>query len=160
MSMTTNPPSVVNSDEFTVRRTITIKAPIEKVWAAITEAEHLAKWFPHSAVLHEVAVGAEGVFTWDDYGDFAVRVEEIDPPNAIAYRWSNDSARGVEPDHIDLNQSTVFRFTLTDIDGGTQLTVVESGFGTLSDPAGSMESNRGGWNSELDELVAYLEGGM
>jgi hypothetical protein len=38
------------------------------------------------------------------------------------------------------------------------LTVVESGFDTLSDPAASMESNRGGWNSELDELVAYLEG--
>ena len=37
--------------------------------------------------------------------------------------------------------------------------VVESGFGTLADPAASMESNRMGWDSELDELVAYLEDG-
>jgi uncharacterized protein YndB with AHSA1/START domain len=159
MSMTTNPPSVVDSDEFTVRRTITIKAPINKVWAAITEAEHLAKWFPHSAVLGAVAVGSEGVFTWDDDGNFAVRVEEVDPPRVIAYRWSNDSAQGAEPDRIDPARSTVFRFTLEEIDGGTQLTVVETGFGTLSDAAGSLESHRGGWDSELDELVAYLEGG-
>ena len=159
MSMTTNPPSVVDSDEFTVRRTITIQAPINKVWTAITEAEHLAKWFPHSAVLGAVAVGSEGVFTWDDYGNFAVRVEEVDPPRVIAYRWSNDSAQGAESDRIDPARSTVFRFTLEEIDGGTQLTVVETGFGTLSDAAGSLESHRGGWDSELDELVAYLEGG-
>jgi uncharacterized protein YndB with AHSA1/START domain len=159
MSMTTNPQSVVNSDEFTVRRTISIKAPIDKVWAAITEAEHLSRWFPQSAVLNDVSVGAEGVFTWDDYEPFAVRIEELDPPRMIAYRWSNESARAVPPTHVDDSQSTVFRFTLEPIDGGTQLTVVESGFGTLPDPAGSLESNRGGWNSELDELVAYLEGG-
>ena len=159
MSMTTNPQSVVNSDDFTVRRTISIKAPIDKVWAAITEAQHLARWFPQSAVLTDVSVGAEGVFTWDGYEDFAVRIEELDPPHMIAYRWSNDNARGVPTTRIADSQSTVFRFTLEPIEGGTQLTVVESGFGSLSDPAGSMESNRGGWNSELDELVAYLEGG-
>jgi len=159
MSMTTNPQSVVNSDDFTVRRTISIKAPIDKVWAAITEAQHLARWFPQSAVLTDVSVGAEGVFTWDGYEDFAVRIEELDPPHMIAYRWSNDNARGVPTTRIADSQSTVFRFTLEPIEGGTQLTVIESGFGSLSDPAGSMESNRGGWNSELDELVAYLEGG-
>ena len=49
--------------------------------------------------------------------------------------------------------------TLEAIEGGTQLTVVESGFDTLSTPVESMESNRGGWDHELDELVAYLEGG-
>jgi len=110
-------------------------------------------------VLNDVAVGAGGVFTWNDYGDFAVRVEELDPPRMIAYRWSNDSSRAIRSEQLDETKSTVFRFTLDPIEGGTQLTVVESGFGSLPDPAGSMESNRGGWNSELDELVAYLEGG-
>ena len=42
--------------------------------------------------------------------------------------------------------------------GGTTLTVVESGFDALGDPIARMEDNRGGWTSELDELVAYLEG--
>lgn len=160
MTMTVNQPSVVDSDEFTVRRTITIAAPIEKVWAAITEAEHIMRWFGQAAVLDEVAVGARGVFSFEGYGDFPVLIEELDPPRMIAYRWSNDDARGINPDDVDPDHSTVFRFTLDPIaSGGTQLTVVETGFDTTTDPAFNMDSHRGGWDSELDELVAYLEGG-
>ncbi|HAM26955.1 MAG TPA: hypothetical protein DCP11_09720 [Microbacteriaceae bacterium] len=156
MTMTENQPSVIDSGEFTVTRTISIAAPIDKVWAAITEADHIARWFGQKTVLDEVAVGATGVFSFDGYGDFPVLIEELDPPHVIAYRWGNDNANAVDP--IDRDHSTVFRFTLEPLAGGTQLTVVETGFDTLRDPAASMESNRGGWDSELDELVAYLEG--
>ena len=156
MSMTVNEPSVIDAEGFTVRRTITIAAPVEKVWAAVTEPEHLRQWFPQSAELEPAAVGATGAFTFDGYGTFPVRIEELEPPHVVAYRWGNDNAVPIE--HLDAGRSTVFRFTLEPVDGGTQLTVVESGFDTLSDPAGSMEGNRGGWDFELDELVAYLEG--
>jgi len=110
-------------------------------------------------VLDEVTVGASGIFSFEGYGDFPVLIEELDPPRMIAYRWSNDDARGVHPDQVDFEHSTVFRFTLERLAGGTQLTVVETGFGTTTDPAFNMESHRGGWDAELDELVAYLEGG-
>lgn len=153
--MTTNPPATVDSDAFTVQRTITIAAPIDQVWAAVTEAEHIAKWFPQTAVLDEVAVGAEGTFAFEGYGEFPVRIEALDAPRMIAYRWGNDNTVAVP---LDPAHSTVFTFTLEPIDGGTRLTVVESGFDVMSDPAASMEGNRGGWTSELDELVAYLEG--
>jgi uncharacterized protein YndB with AHSA1/START domain len=155
--MTANQSSVVDSGEFTVRRTITIAAPIEKVWAAITEADHIARWFGQTAVLDEVAVGASGVFSFEGFGAFPVLIEELDPPRMIAYRWSNEQAFPDAP--IDPNHSTVFRFTLDPLDGGTQLTVVESGFETQADPSASLESHRTGWDSELDELVVYLEGG-
>ena len=154
MSMTTNQPSVVDEAEFTVRRTITINASIAKVWAAITEAEHLSRWFPDRAELAPVAVGAEGSLVWDDHGTFPIVVEQVDPLRSITYRWNNES--GVP---VDSARSTVFTFTLEPRDAATQLTVVESGFDSLSDPAAAMESNRGGWNFELDELVAYLESG-
>lgn len=117
----TNSASTINFDKLSVTRTIHIAAPIEKVWAAITEAQRLAEWFGEHAVLDEVSLGATGTIAWA--------------------------------------RSTVFRFTLEPIASGTQLTVVESGFETLSDPAASLEGNRGGWDFELDELVAYLEGG-
>ena len=157
MTMTANQPSVVDSDEFTVTRTVSIAAPIEKVWAAVTEAEHIARWFGQRAELDRVAVGAGGVFSFDGYGDFPVLIEELDPPRMIAYRWSNENARPVDP--VDPAHSTVFRFTLEAVDGGTRLTVVETGFANLADPAGSLDGNRAGWDAELDELVAYLEAG-
>lgn len=153
MSVASNEPSVVDPNEFTVRRTIRINAPLEKVWAAITEAEHLAKWFPETAVLEPAAVGATGAFTWADHGTFPVAIERLDPLRSISYRWNNESGVPVSPE-----RSTVFTFTLESVDAATQLTVVETGFDALSDPSAAMESNRGGWNFELDELVAYLEG--
>lgn len=153
MSMTSNQPSVI--DGFTVSRTIHITAPVEKVWAAITEPEHLAQWFPQSATLEPAAVGATGAFTFDGYGTFPVVIESIEALKSISYRWGNDNAKATP---LDEERTTVFTFTLEQVATGTQLTVVESGFEKLSDPAGSLEGNRGGWDHELDELVAYLEG--
>lgn len=156
MTMTTNPPAVIDSDAFIVRRTITIAAAQDKVWAAISEPEHLSRWFPQGAAFDEIARGAHGTFTFEGYGTFPVQVEEFDAPNAIAYRWGSP---GDDPaSSLDPNRSTVFRFTLDAVDGGTQLTVVESGFNFGEDPAANMEDHRGGWDAELDELVAYLEG--
>src|SRR6187402_2635732 len=110
MSMTINEPSVVDPAGFTVSRTVTIAASIENVWAAITEAEHIKRWFGQKAVLDTVAVGAVGVFGFEGYGDFPVRIEQLDPPRSISYRWGNDNAKSTET--IDEDTSTVFRFTL------------------------------------------------
>ena len=41
----------------------------------------------------------------------------------------------------------------------SQLTVVETGFETTSDPAANLESHRQGWDAELDKLVALFESG-
>ena len=150
--MTTNEPSVI--DGYTVSRTIHINATIEKVWAAITEPKHLAQWFPQSATLEPAAVGARGAFTFEGYGTFPVVIEAVDAPRSISYRWGNDNAAPIPLEET----STVFTFTLSPVDDGTTLTVVETGFENLTDPAGSLEGNRGGWDFELDELVAYLEG--
>ena len=51
----------------------------------------------------------------------------------------------------------MFTFTLEQVPGGTELTVVETGFETTSDPTANMDSHRSGWDSELDKLVALLE---
>jgi uncharacterized protein YndB with AHSA1/START domain len=153
--MSSNPPSVVVADEFTVRRSITIAAPPSAVWAAVTEPDKIAGWFGQTAALDALEVGAHGVLGFDGYGDFPLLIEAIDPLRSISYRWSNENARPVSP--VDPEHSTVFTFTLDAVEGGTRLTVVETGFGSLADPAASMDGNRRGWDEELDELVAYLE---
>ncbi len=157
MSMTINP-SVVDEGQYTVRRTIRIGAPIEQVWAAVTEPAHISKWFG-TAVLDGAGVGASGSLTFPDYGSVPLRIEAIDSPRMVAYRWGNDDALGDLADEVDPDHSTVFTFTLESVPGGTQLTVVETGFETTSDPSANLESHREGWDSELDKLVALLEGG-
>ena len=50
-------------------------------------------------------------------------------------------------------------FTLEPVGAGTRLTVVETGFAQLTDDAHgkAFGGNTNGWQSELDELVAYLD---
>jgi uncharacterized protein YndB with AHSA1/START domain len=158
VSMTTNPPSVVDADTFTVRRTIRIAASVEKVWAAVTEPEHISRWFGQ-AEFDGSGTGAQGKLTFGTVA-IPVRIEAIDPQRSVSYRWTNDDASaGVRPTALDEAASTVFTFTLEAVPGGTQLTVVETGFETTSDPLVNLEAHRGGWNEELDKLVALLEVG-
>lgn len=157
MTMTDNQPSVVDEGTFTVRRTIRIAAPIEKVWRAVTEPEHISRWFGRT-VLDGTGAGAQGTITFPDYGTVPIRVEAVDAPHAVSYRWGNDDALGHLPDAVDDDTSTVFTFTLEPVPEGTQLTVVETGFDRTSDPAANMAAHSEGWVSELDKLVALLEG--
>lgn len=156
-SMTRNEASVVDESQFTVRRTIRIAAPVEKVWAAVTQPEHISSWFGKAA-FDGAGVGARGTLTFDDYGSIPLRIEALDEPRLVSYRWSNDDASKQLPEDVD-ERSTVFTFTLEPFSGGTQLTVVESGFDATSDPIANMASHREGWAVELDKLVALLEGG-
>jgi uncharacterized protein YndB with AHSA1/START domain len=156
VNMTDNEASVVDEGAFTVRRSIRIAAPVEKVWRAVTVPEHISRWFGRT-VLDRSGVGATGTMTFPDYGAIPLRVEAWEPHRLVSYRWNNDDALGELPSNVDEKTSTVFTFTLEQIDGGTQLTVVESGFENTSKPLENLESHRTGWDSELDRLVALVE---
>lgn len=156
VNMTDNEASVVDESTFSVRRTIRIAASLDKVWQAVTEPEHISRWFGQ-AVLDGSGVGATGTLTFPEYGSIPLRIEAREEPNLIAYRWGNDDALGGPTADLE-GGSTVFTFTLEEVAGGTQLTVVETGFEHTSDPIANRESHRTGWDSELDKLVALLEG--
>lgn len=146
------PPTVVDEGAFMVTRSIAIAAPAAKVWRAITEPEYLSRWFGRT-VLDGAGVGT---MTFDDHGVVPIRVQSIDAPRSVTYRWSNDNALGRLPDEIDEENSTVFTFTLEAEGEGTRLTVVESGFERTSDPLSNLDSHRRGWDIELDKLVALF----
>ncbi|MDQ2698578.1 MAG: SRPBCC family protein, partial [Actinomycetota bacterium] len=83
--MTDNQPSVIDEGTFTVRRTISIGAPIEKVWSAVTDPEHISKWFGRVA-LDGAGPGATGTITFADYGSVPLRIEAVDAPRMVSYR--------------------------------------------------------------------------
>ncbi|KQR39740.1 SRPBCC domain-containing protein [Microbacterium sp. Leaf159] len=156
MASRTEEASVIDAAGFTVRRSIRIAAPAEKVWRAVAEPEHVSRWFGRTE-LDGTGVGATGTMTFGPDDVIPLRVEQIDEPRLISYRWSNDDALGHRPAELDEETSTVFTFTLEPVDGGTLLTVVEAGFDRTSDAAANMEDHRTGWDLELDKLVALVE---
>lgn len=140
-----------------IEREVTVNAPIERVWAVLTEPEHIANWFGDSAS-GDPRTG-ELVLGWKEYGDFPVSVERYEPPHAFAFRWVTGIAEsGTRP--VPGN-STLVEFSLTAEGRATRLTVVESGFESLDLPEKEQvrhaEDNTDGWRQELDELREYAE---
>ncbi|MBJ7340724.1 SRPBCC domain-containing protein [Mycolicibacterium sp.] len=135
-----------------ITRSIDITAPVEKVWAAITEPDLIAQWFGDTAEF-DATPGASGEFGWRDHGGaFRIVVEHVDKPKTLVYRWAREF--GVDPTPAN---STLVRFDLTATADGTRLDLLETGFEELSDPEGAQSGNVKGWLAELGELVEFVE---
>jgi uncharacterized protein YndB with AHSA1/START domain len=136
-----------------IEREILIDAPVEVVWAVVTEPEQIQGWFSDSVEL-DLRPGGEATFVWDQHGPVRGRVERVEPPHLFAFRWV--PAHSAEPADGNL----LVEFTLTREGEQTRLKVVETGFAQL---AGSDDERRDhfdghtrGWELELGELVAYV----
>jgi uncharacterized protein YndB with AHSA1/START domain len=131
-----------------VEKRLELKATVERVWSAITDPAEIQQWFPDRATL-EPRAGGKGAWDWDEYGSHEVRVEVFEPPTKLVWSWAADG-------NVPYDEATATRveWTLTPIDGGgTLLELVETGFASLK----SRQENDDGWDSELGELVEYLE---
>ncbi len=138
-----------------IEREVLVPAEIERVWRALTSPEELAQWFGDGAEL-DLRVGGAAKFSWSEYGEsWEAVVQVVDPPNRFAYRWAVTSDTRVED-----SPSTVVEFTLSTVDGGTMVRVVETGFASLPDEIykRSLDENTSGWKAEVEDLVNYLSG--
>jgi uncharacterized protein YndB with AHSA1/START domain len=137
-----------------IEREIVIDAPVDVVWEIVTEPQHVGSWFSDSAEI-DLRPGGEAILTWEEHGSFPGRVERVDPPHAIAFRWARPA--GAEPAE---GNSTLVEFSLSPEGVGTRLRVVESGFqgldGSDEEKAEYREGNIKGWEHELGELSEYV----
>lgn len=142
-----------------IEREIQIDAPPEVVWSAITEPEHVARWFGDAATL-DARPGTEATFTWDGDGTAHARVVTVEPPRVFAFRWMRWSIEHPAGAGLDESNSTLVEFTLAPEGEGTRLRVVESGFRALDVPEQTVldyhGENSDGWPKELEELRRYV----
>jgi uncharacterized protein YndB with AHSA1/START domain len=138
-----------------IERDILIDAPVEVVWAVVTEPEHISGWFGESVDL-DLTPGGEAVFRWTEYGSVQGRVERVEPPRFFSFRWVVRPGEDVGEDN-----STLVEFSLRAEGQSTRLTVVESGFADLAgredENQGHVDSHTRGWGLELGHLREYLE---
>jgi uncharacterized protein YndB with AHSA1/START domain len=117
-------------------------APIQDVWAAVTEPERLQRWigtFTGDPASGRVSflMTAEGEAPAQD-----VEIVECDPPRRLVVNLQS----GERPWRLELD--------LAEADGGTRLTFAQPGI----DPV-EAESVGPGWEYYLDRLVAAETGG-
>ncbi|MFI9103556.1 SRPBCC domain-containing protein [Streptomyces fildesensis] len=142
--------------EDRIERETLISAPLERVWSLVAQPGF---WVADKASLPgTVAREGESMLAKNsEHGDFPVRVEKVQPPTYLAYRW----ASAFPGEELREDNSTLVEFTLTSEGDRTRLRVVESGFATLAGPDGlrgqSHKDNSQGWPLELEALKKRAE---
>jgi uncharacterized protein YndB with AHSA1/START domain len=147
--------------EDRVERTVHIAATTARVWDILTKPEHIGHWFGSGAPA-TVDLRPDGVMVLEpSHGErYLARVVKVDPPHHLAYRWAS-----AYPDVLaDETNSTLVEFHVSAEGAMTRLTVCESGFASLTIPAGrehtaSHESHSRGWTEVMRNLADYIEQG-
>ena len=144
-----------------IEKQITIRAPRSKVWRALTDLEQFQQWF--GAKLDQpFAPGkrSKGHVTekgWE-HVQMEITVERMEPEHTLTYRWLPFA---IDPKR-DYSQEkrTLVEFSLEEVDGGTRLTVVESGFEFVAADrrAEAFKMHEGGWEGQLKNIAKYVAG--
>jgi uncharacterized protein YndB with AHSA1/START domain len=138
-----------------IEQEIVIEAPPEVVWELVTDPEHVGVWFGDAAQI-DLRPGGDAAFTWEGYGTFLARVEEVEPPRFFSFSWSRPKDTPVAE-----GNSTLVEFSLRAEGEGTRLTVVESGFAAVAraedEKTRHLADNTEGWTVELGHLREYAE---
>jgi uncharacterized protein YndB with AHSA1/START domain len=142
-----------------IERETLIAAPVERVWALLTEAEHLGRWFGDTGAEIDLRPGGAFSLSWEQHGTVRGRVVDVEPNQRFSYRWITVGDR----EHAEPGEgnSTLVEFTLRAEGDGTRLRVVESGFASLDAEAAQQseryEDNRRGWGIKVRDLAEYAE---
>jgi uncharacterized protein YndB with AHSA1/START domain len=148
---------VVNTDR--IEKRIQLEASRERVWRAVTDSQEFGTWFK-CALEGPFQVGKpiKGRITHPGYEHltFEWLVDRMDAPSVFAYRWH---PYAVDP-KVDYSgeETTRVEFRLEEKDGGTLLTVTESGFDKIpaARRAEAVRMNDGGWTAQMKNIEAYL----
>jgi uncharacterized protein YndB with AHSA1/START domain len=151
------------SDTDRIERSVVVKAPRERVWRAISNAEEFGTWFGVNLEGQTFSSGqlVRGPITIAGYEHiiWEVRIERIEPLNVLSFRWH---PYAIDPKRDYKNEEpTLVTFTLTDApDKATLLTVVETGFDRLP-PDRRLEAfrlNGRGWSTQMDNIQRHVAG--
>ncbi len=139
-----------------------IKAPRNRVWAALTTPADFAAWFG-CRFTGEFTEGARVVMTSTHAGyedmPFVVEIERVKAESLFSWRWHPGVVR---PDVDYANEpETLVEFRLEDEEGGTRLTVTEKGFDAIPESrrASVHKDNVGGWKHQMVSLERFVTAG-
>ena len=160
----------MSSSTDRIEKKILLRAPVSRVWRAISDAREFGTWFgvefdgpfaagarmkgritptrvdPEVAKLQEPHKGKA----------FDCTIDRLEPERLFSFRWHPFA---VEPGVDDSKEpATLVVFELAEVEGGSLLTISESGFDRIpiERRAKAFAANEGGWAHQSKLLEKYL----
>jgi uncharacterized protein YndB with AHSA1/START domain len=153
-----------------IEKEVLLRAPLDRVWRAISDADEFGQWFgvrfdgpfvPGTSVTgvitpttvdEEVATAQEPYTGKSD----TWHIVAVEPKRRLAFRWH---PHGVDSG-VDYSQepTTLVEFTLDEMADGVRLRIVESGFDAIPAErrASAFEANSEGWAAQTELVRKYL----
>ena len=142
-----------------IEKKVVLRAPRSRVWRALTTAEEFGAWFrvKLDGVFAE-GVTIRGRITHPGYEHMTmdILVERIQPERYFSYRWH---PYAIDPTvDYSAEPTTLVEFKLEDTEGGTALTIVESGFDRipLARRGEAFRMNEQGWTGQIKNIERYV----
>jgi uncharacterized protein YndB with AHSA1/START domain len=153
-----------------IEKTILLRAPLARVWRAISDAKEFGSWFgvafdgPFVAGsrltgrIVPTRADPEVAKAQEPYAGktFECSIDRIEPMRLFSFRWH---PYAVDPG-IDYSKepTTLVVFELEEAEGGTRLTITESGFDRIpaARRAEAFTRNDQGWTAQTKLLEKHL----
>ena len=142
-----------------IEKRIELKAPISRVWRALTDYKEFGEWFrakldgpfmPGETVRGHITYSGYEHLKWE------ATVKQMEPEHLFSFTWH---PYAVDP-KADYSQETptLVEFRLAPIAGGTLLIVTESGFENLPKDRQleAFRMNDRGWATQLENIERHV----
>ncbi len=149
--------------ENRIKKRIELKAPVSRVWRALTDHREFGEWF-RVALEGPFVPGqtARGHMTYPGYEHIVweALIEKMEPERFFSFTWAqvryHDKDR-YSPDYSNAPR-TLVEFRLEKIANGTRLVLTESGFENVPAEwrADAFRGNEGGWAQQMKNIEKYV----
>ena len=154
-----------------IEKDVVLRAPLERVWRAVSDADEFGQWFGVRFDGPFVAgTSVTGVITPTTVDDTVAKAQEpyagkadtwqivaVEPKRRLAFRWHPYGGRRWRIDYSK-EPTTLVEFTLDETADGVRLRIVESGFEAIPAErrASAFASNSEGWAAQTELVRKYL----
>jgi uncharacterized protein YndB with AHSA1/START domain len=145
-----------------IEKRIELKAPVSRVWRALTDYREFGEWF--RVKLDGPFVPGQvsrGQITYPGYEHvkWQAVVQKMEPERLFSFTWPHPKSfeKGAPPDYSK-EPTTLVEVRLEKTATGTLLILTESGFDKLPDDRRleAFRRNDGGWTEQMKNIENYV----
>ena len=146
-----------------IEKQIELKAPVSRVWRALTDYREFGEWFrvKLDGPFVEGQV-SRGTITYPGYEHvkWEAVIETMEPERLFSFTWPHPKSfdRSEYSGDYSHDPTTLVEFRLEKTKNGTLLRIIESGFDRLPGDLGreAFRRNDGGWIEQLKNIETYV----